>query len=142
MSRGRLLISDRILLDTHALLWWQAGGDRLSAKARRAIERAEVVLVSPISIWEIGMLLAKERIRLDRDLHAWVRDLFDDERVAPAPLSPQAAADAALLGRGFAGDPADRLLFATAADHGVPFVTRDERLHGRPGGAADVRLVW
>ena len=65
-----------VLLDTHAILWWQAGSGRLSARAAREIARADTVLVSPISCWEIGILLGKGRIALDRDVQQWVRDLL------------------------------------------------------------------
>jgi 6-phosphogluconate dehydrogenase len=84
------------------------------------MERADSVLVSPVSIWEVGMLAAKGRVTVDRDLHAWTRDLFDDPRTDVAALSPQAAASAAILGDDFPGDPADRLLYATGLDLGVP----------------------
>jgi len=132
-----------ILLDTHVLLWWQAGGERLSARAAREIARADSVLVSPISCWEVTMLEAKGRIALDRDIHAWVADLFAGEQVRPAELSPRVAAAAGLLpASGFAGDPADRFLYATARDLLVPFVTKDTRIRAYARTAGDVRAVW
>jgi PIN domain nuclease of toxin-antitoxin system len=118
-----------VLLDTHVLLWWQAGGDRLSSEARRRIERADAVLISPISIWEAGMLVHKGRVAIDRDLHVWVTDLFDDRHTAVASLTPQAAASAALLVEPFPGDPADRLIYATGLDLARG---RDEH-HGQSG---------
>lgn len=42
-----------ILLVTHVLLWWQAGGERLSKRASRELAKAEIALVSPISCWEV-----------------------------------------------------------------------------------------
>ncbi len=65
-----------ILLDTHVLLWWQAGGERLSASADRAIREADQVLVSPLSCWEATTLHRQGRIALDRDPLAWVQALF------------------------------------------------------------------
>lgn len=131
-----------ILLDTHALLWWQAGGDRLSARAAREIARAEAVLVSPVSCWEMATLLRKGRIRLDRGLHWWMRDLLDGEQVRVAALSPEAGATAGQLDAGFPGDPADRLLWATASDLLVPLVTKDEAIRAFAARAGDVRVVW
>lgn len=132
-----------ILLDTHVLLWWQAGGERLSARAAREIARAEAVLVSPISCWELTMLVAKERIALDRDIHAWVGDLFGDDHILPAELSPQAAVAAGLLASaGFPGDPADRFLYATARDLLVPFVTKDTAIRAYARTTGDVRTIW
>ncbi len=132
-----------ILLDTHVLLWWQAGGARLSAAAGRAIARADVLLVSPVSCWEVATLLGKGRIALDRDVYAWVRDLFGSDEVQLAPLTPQVAVAAALLGPvGFHGDPADRLLYATALEHSVPLVTKDESIRSYAEQAGDLRTIW
>lgn len=88
------------------------------------------------------MLVTKGRVSLDRALHAWVRDLFEDERVDVAPLSPPAAATAALLPDGFPGDPADRLLYATAREVALPLAAKDERLRRYAAEAGDVEVVW
>jgi PIN domain nuclease of toxin-antitoxin system len=132
-----------ILLDTHVLLWWQAGGERLSTAAARAIARADVILVSPISCWEVASLLASGRIALDRDVFTWARDLFASDEVQPAPLTPQAAVVAAQLGAaGFHGDPADRFLYATALEQTVPLVTRDDSIRSYAAKAGDLRTIW
>lgn len=132
-----------ILVDTHALLWWQAGSRRLSARASREIARADVVLVSPISCWETAVLVARGRVKLDRDVFAWIRDLFDDEHVDLAGLSPQAAAGAGLLpGEGFRGDPADCLLYSTARELAVPLVTKDSAIREHAMTTRGVRIVW
>ena len=132
-----------MLLDTHALLWWQADSGRLSAHAARAIARADTVLVSPISWWEIGILLEKGRIALDRDLQRWVHDLLVLDSVTPAHLTAEAAAAAALLQRaGFHGDPADQLLYATSAAHAASFVIKDETIHAFARNRRDVNAIW
>lgn len=131
-----------ILLDTHVILWWQAGGDRLSARAAREIARADTVLVSPVSCWEIATLTRKGRIGLDRELHAWIRDLLGAEQVQVAALTSEAAATAGLLGDPFPGDPADRLLWATASDLLVPLLTKDEAIRAYAAEAGGVRVIW
>ncbi|MGH8932502.1 MAG: type II toxin-antitoxin system VapC family toxin [Egibacteraceae bacterium] len=130
-------------MDTHAVLWWQAGGTRLSQRASREIAKADVIWISPISCWEIATLLAKGRIELDREIYTWVRDVFSDERIKPATLTPQAAVGAALLGqRGFHGDPADRFLCATARELSVPLVTKDESIQVFATRAGDFKTIW
>lgn len=129
-----------VLIDTHALLWWQAGGTRLSRTARRAIDEADTVLVSPLTCWEVATLERLGRIALDRDPTRWVHDLYDTDRIGVAALSPAAAAWAGALGDAFTGDPIDRLLYATARDLRVPLVSKDERLHAFASGG--VRVVW
>lgn len=131
-----------ILLDTHALLWWRGDTRRLSRRAAREVDRADVVLVSPISCWEVAMLSGKRRIALDRDVAAWVDDLYAEERVEVAPLTPASAVWAAELGDAFPGDPADRFLCATADALRIAFITKDERLHEWAAGQRGLHLVW
>ncbi len=132
-----------VLLDTHALLWWQADGRRLSAGAARAIARADTVLVSPISCWEVGILIEKGRIELDRDIHRWVRDLLAQDSVSPAELTPETATAAVQLrSDGLRGDPADQFLYATAAAHAAGFVTKDEAIHEFARNRRDVSAIW
>lgn len=131
-----------VLLETHVVLWWQAGGDRLSLAATRAIDTADEILVSPLTCWEIATLHRLGRVGLDRDPTMWVQDLLAGDRVTSAPISPQAAAWAGALAADFPGDPIDRLLCGTARDLRVPLITKDERLHAAKASAPDVRLIW
>ena len=130
------------LLDTHVLVWWQAGGERLSSDARRAIEGADRLLVSPLTCWEVATLARLGRLVLDRPATIWVQDLLQDPRIVAAPLGPDAAAWAGALGSDFPGDPIDRLLYATARDLRVPLITKDERLREYVGHRGDVQVVW
>ena len=131
-----------VLLDTHVLVWWKAGGDRLSARARREMARADTLLVSPLSFWEIGMLATRGRLALDRELHDWIASVLDDADVALAPLSAHAAASAATYEASFSPDPADRLIYATARDALVPLVTKDRLLRDYAERHRDVRVIW
>ena len=128
-----------IVLDTHAWLWWTSAPSRLSRRARAAIEAADRVGVCTISAWEIAMLVVRERIALDRRVDDWVRQALAHEPVLALPLTSGAAVAAALLEReGFAGDPADRMIYATAREQGARLVTRDRDM--RAFDAA--RTVW
>jgi PIN domain nuclease of toxin-antitoxin system len=132
-----------ILLDTHAILWWQAGPDRLSSLARRQIAAARSILVSPISFWEISLLVAKGRVALDRDPAVWAQDFLETERVLVAELTPTAAVAAGRLpSAGFDGDPADAMLYATARERDVPLLTKDERIRAYAAAARDVKAIW
>jgi PIN domain nuclease of toxin-antitoxin system len=131
-----------ILLDTHAVLWWFEGGRRLSARARREMGRADTLLVSPLTCWEVALLERRGRIRLDRTALAWTSDLMSEQRIALADLTPHAAASAAQLPSGFPGDPIDRFLYATARELAVPFVTKDSPIQDFARAAGDVRTIW
>lgn len=131
-----------VLLDTHALLWWQAGSERLSTGAMAAIGGAEQVLVSPISCWEVAMLVAKGTIGLDRPVSTWVNDLLGESGPAvEAALSPIIAVRAGTI-EGFHGDPADRLIYATAVLGPFPLVTKDRRLRQVAEAEGHVPVVW
>jgi PIN domain nuclease of toxin-antitoxin system len=132
----------KVLLDTHALIWWQAGGARLSPAAADVIDQAEALLVSPLTCWEIATLHRLGRIGLDRDPGTWIVDLHEGDRIGSAPLTPEAAAWAGSLPDTFPGDPIDRLLYATARDLRVPLVSKDDRLRTVAGAGDDVRVIW
>jgi PIN domain nuclease of toxin-antitoxin system len=118
-----------IVLDTHAWLWWVAEPERLSRGAREAIDRSERLGVATISCWEITMLVEAGRIELDRTVGAWIEQALADARTQSLPLTSAVAVRAALLGREqFVGDPADRIIYATARDAGASLVTRDAAL--------------
>lgn len=119
-----------LLLDTHALLWLD-NGDPLSAAAHEAIRRAAPaggVLVSPVSAWEIGLLVSKGRLGLDLEPVAWFRRFLRVAGIRLTPFTVEVAAGCSFLPEPFHGDPADRMLVATARERDVPLVTRDRRI--------------
>jgi PIN domain nuclease of toxin-antitoxin system len=98
---------------------------RLSAAALAALEGADEVGVSAISCFELAGLVRRGRIRLDRDVKIWVRRALAAERVLPLAITPDVAVAAAQLPDAFPGDPADRLIYASAQAKGALLVTRD-----------------
>jgi PIN domain nuclease of toxin-antitoxin system len=131
-----------LLLDTHVLLWWQAGGQRLSSAASAAIASASLIYLSPLTFWEVATLRRLGRIELDRETGVWVHGLLGQPRMATATLTPEAAAWAGDLPTDFPGDPIDRLLYATARDLRVPIVSKDEPLRAYAARAGEVDVVW
>lgn len=116
-----------VVLDTHAWIWWASDPALLSAKARKAIAGARIVGVPAISCWEVAMLCTKGRLKLDRDVGTWVRAALALPRVMLLELSPEVAVAAAKLAE-LHGDPADRMIAATAMELGAPLVTKDAML--------------
>lgn len=117
-----------IVLDTHAWLWWTSAAERLSAPARATIAGATEIGVCTISCWEVAMLEQRGRIALDRPVRSWVHQALAHDRVTVLPLTPDDGVDAALLGEEFPGDPADRIIYATARRLRWPLITRDDQL--------------
>lgn len=90
-----------------------------------------------MSCWELAALAARGRIELDRDAVRWMDESLERERIELLPLTPAVAVASTQLGA-LPGDPADRLIVATALTHGATLVTRDERL--RASGL--VKTLW
>lgn len=86
------------------------------------------VFVSPVSAWELGLLIAKRRLGLGRPVQDWFADLLQLPGLQLAALSPRAAIEASFLPDGLHADPADRLLIATARQLDATLVTRDQAI--------------
>jgi PIN domain nuclease of toxin-antitoxin system len=121
-----------LLLDTHCWLWAQLGlVSQFSRSSLSAIRRAESggrLLVSVISIWELGMLEERGRISLPIDVRTWVREASKKPGLSLAPFTPEIAIESSRLPGKLHGDPADRILAATARILGATLLTKDRRL--------------
>lgn len=127
-----------IVLDTHAWVWWLSKPEKLGKKAMRAVKRAERIGVPAICVWEVAMKVRSAKLRLDRPTSVWVdQALSGDPRLEVLPLSPRIAVTAAEL-EWQHGDPADRLIVATASVYEAQLVTVDERI----ADSNLVRCVW
>jgi PIN domain nuclease of toxin-antitoxin system len=122
-----------VLLDTCALIWL-ANGDALQDAAMAKIIAAALtnsLLISTVSAWEIGMLSKPKAGRVMEflpDPKTWFARVMARTGVRMAPLTPEIAIAAAWLPDPLHGDPADRLLIATARDLAVPMITRDAKI--------------
>ena len=117
-----------ILLDTHVIIWLSTGDRRLGPRANREIVDAlqgDNAAVSAISFWEVGMRVQKNHINLGLALDAWRRALIEDGFIEIS-VDGGIAMRAGLLPE-MHGDPADRLIVATALG-GHRLVTADQRI--------------
>ena len=130
-----------IVLDTHALLWFDGGDNRLGRNARRTIANGisqGEIAVSAISIWEVGMLIDKQRIDLRLGLGGW-RETLNNQGLIELPVSGYIAERAATL-QNIHGDPADRIIIATALEHQA-LVTADRRILNWEGELDRIRAT-
>lgn len=123
---------DLLLLDTHCWIWAQLGlVRRLSRFALTALRNAEVhgnLRVSVISIWELAMLEKRGRVALPMNIRTWIDQALQKPGIAVAPLTPEIAIESVHLPGEIHGDPADRMLVATARVLNATLVTKDARL--------------
>jgi PIN domain nuclease of toxin-antitoxin system len=122
-----------LLLDSHALLWWQADDPRLGVRAREAIEDPDVLpRFSAASVWELAIKQATRKLSLPERL----LDALAEEGFVELPVSSRHALLAAALPPHHR-DPFDRMIVAQAQLEGCTVVTRDARL-----AAYDVPVLW
>lgn len=119
-----------ILLDSHAVHWWSAEPQRISRAAAKAIGEADELAVAAISWFELAWLASHERIVVTVPIGSWLAGL--GARVRTLELTPQIATTAVALPSSFPGDPADRLIYATAIEHGLQLITKDKSLRNHP----------
>lgn len=115
-----------VLLDTHVVHWWSTEPDRISRTGNRALETADELLVAAISWYELAWLAERQRIAIDVPIRAWLEALSAQMRTIG--ITPAIAESAVALPASFPGNPADRLIYATAIEHGVKLVTKDEAI--------------
>jgi PIN domain nuclease of toxin-antitoxin system len=128
-----------LLLDTHVWLWYAEGvAGRLKPGGVSRIEDALLtnrLHVSAVSAWEIGLLVAKNRITLSVPVKDWIQHATTLPGLRLRPLDWQAALESTLLPGVPHADPADRLLIAEARIGGYTLVTRDQKIldYGKTG---------
>ena len=127
-----------VLLDTHVVHWWSAEPKRVSSAARKALEGADELVVAAISWYELAWLARHERIVVTVPIRSWLDGLASQVRTLG--MTPAVADTAVGLPTSFPGDPADRLIYATAIEHGLHLVTKDQAIrdHDKPGSLT----VW
>ena len=126
-----------IVLDTHAWIWWASEPARLGRRGRAAIEISDQIGIPAVCCFEVAAAAARGRIGLDRAPLDWIEQALALPRVRLLPLSPAVSVKATQLGT-FHGDPADRLIVATAIIESATLVTRDRNIRGY----ASVDSVW
>ncbi len=118
-----------LLIDTHVLLWLDEGSPKLGAQALRLIDsslQGNALAVSSITFWETAMLVQKGRLSIAAQLPAWRKELLTNGLVE-IPVTGDIALAAGTL-EDFHGDPADRIIAATAMIHDAALLTADKKI--------------
>lgn len=115
-----------ILLDTHVLLWLVLGDKRLKAPVRRLIAAADEVGVSAVTFWEVATLIRHGRLHASAPAGGW-RGAVLSLGIADVPVDGSIAWTAGAMDHSH-GDPADRLIMATAMSRSAKLVTADREI--------------
>ena len=119
----------RYILDTHTWLWFFAGDKTLTPKVRTLINAAiqeGTLYLSSISFWEVSMLVAKKRIVLNCPSLAWINQAA--AKLQMIHLTATISVDSCELPDDFHGDPADRIIVASARVENLVLLTRDNNI--------------
>lgn len=121
----------KVLLDTHVWLWCLTAHSNLSMEFADFFEKSLVkqgFLISPMSIWEVGMLVEKKRIELEMDVQDWINQALELPGAQLCPITPHIAIQSTRLPQIIHGDPVDRLLIATAYEENAVLITCDQKI--------------
>lgn len=117
------------LLDTHTWLWFFAGDKTLNTKTQELINAAikdGKLYLSSISFWEVSMLVSKKRIILNYPCLEWIKQASAHLKIIN--LTPIISVDSCELPDSFHGDPADRIITASARTESLILLTRDKHI--------------
>jgi PIN domain nuclease of toxin-antitoxin system len=137
LPRVRERAAARVLLDTHAFLWWVGDDPRLSDTARRTLIASDSELfLSTASAWEIAIKVGLGRLTFKVELERFIADHLQANRITPLPITLEHALYVRHL-PDHHRDPFDRLLVAQSILEDLPIVTGDRTL-----ARYDIEVVW
>jgi PIN domain nuclease of toxin-antitoxin system len=132
-----------LVLDTHVWIWMLEGAESIGSATRERIAAASrdgALRVAAISVWELAMLESRQRVRLALPVEEWVRRGTSAPGLQLVAMSPEIAIASTRLPGEPHGDPADRLIMATARQLGAVLATRDREIL-RYGAEGHLRVL-
>lgn len=120
-----------ILMDTCAIIWDALEPEKLTTKAKHAIDQADehqALIISDISIWEVSMLIKKGRIEINTSATHFINLFLQSRNISVQSISPEIADLSVNFGADINNDPADRIIAATSVICNARLVTADNNL--------------
>ena len=118
------------LLDTHYWLWLQTGNvDRLPPTARDellSLQRSRSLYLSDVSVWELARLIADDHMNVGMSVDQFLNETTTQGGLQLLSLTSKILIESTRLPGDIHRDPSDRILIATAREHGLTLITRDK----------------
>ena len=130
-----------IVADTHVIIWDALKPELLSAKAKKAFREAnqqDGIIFCEISLWEIAMLMRKDRFSVDVGYQEFIRLVSNSNRYVFKGIAPEIAELSTQLLSDTNKDPADRIISATAVIENAKLVTSDKALRR----SKEISTIW
>ena len=130
-----------IVVDTHIIIWNALKPEMLSEKAEKAISAAnnsDGIIFCEISLWEIAMLMHKERLSIDIEYLEFIGRILESNKYVFMGITPEIAALSTDLLSDNNKDPADRIIAATSIIENAKLVTADKKLRQ----SKKVATIW
>ncbi len=130
-----------MLLDTHAWIWYLSQPELISKKAKKTLDKArnnDQLCISSISVWEIAMLVKKNRLQFNIDVEDWIAKSETLPFFKFLPITNRIALKSVSLPEPLHNDPADRIIIATALIEGMPIITKDKKIIDY----SEVETIW
>jgi len=121
-----------LILDTHIWIWAINGDEKIQRSGflnqiQKSVKNNNI-FISAISLWEVAMLVSKGRLKLSENTLEWINNASSAPGLSIQPLTPEIAFESTILPDNFHGDPADRLIVATARVRNATLLTFDQEI--------------
>ena len=130
-----------IVADTHIIIWDALKPEKLSKKAKAAIKNANAndgIIFCDISLWEIAMLIIRDRVKVDTSFKEFIHLLFNSNKYILQGIDPDIADLSVRIFRNTENDPADKLIASTAVIKNAKLVTADKAIRS----SGEVVTIW
>lgn len=131
----------RVLADSHAVVWYLQGSDRLSARAAQALaecEKTDGIVVSIATLVDLWYVTQTTRKLTEAHLAGVRSAVLSSTAFTLQPIDLAVVDATTLIARDLLADPWDRFIVGTASALALPLVTRDKAIHD----AQIVPVIW
>ena len=124
-------MTEKIVLDTHILIWSLIEPNKLSSSVKEIItaaQNSDNLYIATITLWEIAMLIQKQRISVFKRTSDFLNSITNLDGLSLIQVNANIAAESVALPGTFIGDPADCLIISSTREIGATLITKDQKI--------------